>query len=716
MGLDNTQPDQTQTQTPAQSPDDTFVDNPNYQAPLANSGANPSTSGQSSDDTFVDNPNYKAPHQDQMTMQDTDTGNTKTAKAAGGLFEGVGEGAFSTLSGVYDIARKAEAITDKIAQHMGLGLNAADQAKKEKIQQSVSDELHNLSGENEQRSNAATVGYGGETLAEFMMGDEALKALPMSQRLATAAKSIKAIEGSPRLVKAAQIGARVLATAALHGTTAGVTQGVQTYVRNGQDAGDALTQGVETGVLAGGIGVGTGAIGELAQNAGKTAGGVKNLSGMAENAKDKAAVVQEMSDRIKASDAALHSNFETGINKLKGDLNGVTLDRTGSPVEKTAQELLQKPVPEDDPLAVDAKNISGDKLDANTKKLLQNAAMSGEAVDSATGTAPKALVLDANGNPVTSGTDLTPPTIKPHPPFDIDRLIKIRQAIRAAADNYDYGDINARVLRKLNNAVDDTIGQLAEKSGKPGALGDYQELRADYGTKLHALNDDAVIRNLRDGKATDAAQAFIGTVRANSALPSTGKAAYNLSQLTKAIGPDGVKAFGKDVFGTMLKDSRDTNGAFNPAKFAQTWQRIDEGTKNNLFDMQTATNGLQALVKDAQSGETLQHVSRAGLLATAGAIGGAFFHPIGMGLGAMLGLTVGEGGAGGMQAGRDMLNSIANHPALWSAYEKAGNVAAKGSGEIPAAIAKTAVSGYNANKQANRQALNGTQGSLGGNQ
>ena len=657
----------------APTTDNDFVDNPSYKASAANT----------QDNDFVDNPNYKPAKPSELTVQPGDSALTKTGKVVGGLFSGIGEGIFSTAAGAADIAHAP---------------------------QKARELLHTLAGDNEQKSNSETIGYGGETLAEFLLGDEALKALPMAKRLEVAAKTMKTVESSPRLVNALKVGTKILKLSALHGTEAGITQAAQTAIRTPgtieQKAEEGAKEGAETAAGATVLGAPLEAVGEGLQKAGQVAGKVKNLSDVAEGSKGKEEVVQELSNRIKGSKAQMNTDFEAGINDLKTRLKGSDISAQDNPMATKAKELLAKPNPEEHPLVVAAKNAAGDKLDKSVNNLLDMASKGTipvEAEEGAQGAAPTPTILDANGNPVKSKTDLTPMHETPLPNYTVDDLVKFRQTIRSLADSYDLGDINARVLRKLNNSVDDTIGKLAEQSNDPTALSDYQKLRANYRDKVN-LFDDPVIEKLHDGKVDDAARFFVGLQKSGSALPSAGKTVYNTDVLKRVIGDDGVKAFGKDVFGTMLKDSME-NGRINPAKFAQSWDRITEQTKGDLFNINDATNGLAQLAKDAHSAETLQHLTRLGVLGTAGATAGGFIHPLGMGLGTLLGLTVAEGG--GIAAGRDLLNYIANHPKVWAAYEGAGKIAAKSTGTVPATASYIGTKAVNSNKvRPKNQSLN----------
>ena len=606
---------------------------------------------------------------------------------------GIGEGLASTAAGAADIAH---------------------------LPQQVRDFLHNVAGDNEESSGLETAGKGGETIAEFILGDAALKAIPMVKRLEIASKAMRTIQGSPKLANALRVGAKVLAVAGLHGAEAGVVQGTQTAVRTGGDLKEAGKEGLETAAIGGALDLPIQGIGALAQKAGQTASGVKNLASVAEGAKGKQEIVDELGTRIKGAHAKMNSDFEDAVksptnpNSIFNRLQGNEISAQDNPMAIKAKELLAEPVPAEHPAVKTAQLAAGVKLDKTTKDLLEQVA-SGTIPETKAAEPATAKVLGFGETAGKTTKNLAAP--KPAPPYTIENLINLRQAIRKASAEYETGDINARVLRELNDSVDDTIGQMAKNSGDPTALNDYQAARAQYREKVNVFNDP-VIRNIRDGKVDDAANSFVGKIRAGSALPSGGKVNYNVDNLRKIIGEDGVHAFGKDVFNTMLKDSVEAKGTteaaqggrFNPAKFIQTWDRISDTTKAQLFDTGNAKNGLEQLAKDAHAGATLQHLTRLGVLGSLGAVGGTAIHPVGVGIGALIGMTVAEGGY--MQAGRDLLNYVATHPAVWSAYEKAGKVAANSSG-ITSKVAGAASTDV-INKKPSQDMYSDTAEALGG--
>jgi len=83
------------------------------------------------------------------------------------------------------------------------------------------------------------LGSGAEDIAEFLLGDEGLKGLAISERLAKATKLMQAVESSPRLNRLVQLGIR-----AARGATVGAAQG---GLKTG-DATDASLSGIGAGV------------------------------------------------------------------------------------------------------------------------------------------------------------------------------------------------------------------------------------------------------------------------------------------------------------------------------------------------------------------------------------------------------------------------------------------------------------------------------------
>lgn len=138
---------------------------------------------------------------------------------------GAGKGLLSTVSGTDDWARK----------HLPAVLTENPLTGKPADLQRVHEAAT-------PQGAAQSTGYGLESLAEFIMGDEALKALPVSQRLLKASKIMQSVEESPLLSRVFNAGVRAVRGAAVGSVQAGAKTG---------DPVTAAKTGATTGVLAG---------------------------------------------------------------------------------------------------------------------------------------------------------------------------------------------------------------------------------------------------------------------------------------------------------------------------------------------------------------------------------------------------------------------------------------------------------------------------------
>lgn len=606
---------------------------------------------------------FTNPHGDGNLDTDNPNDSTLThiGKGVAAVGAGVGKGLLDTMSGAADL--------------VGLPHQALDEGRAE------------LDKDNAANPTLNSVGYGGETLAEFMLGDEALKGLSFGEKLDAVAKAAKVLQKSPRLMGALKAGA-----------AAAAVQGAQTTLRAPGTLVDRLKEGVESAGLAGAGGTVLGYTGELLgdvlQKSAKAGKDVPNLANIAATSKSSPEVVQALSQRIGETEKELHQGYENGINDLKDRLGGADVAADKNPMQAKAKELLAEPIPGDHPAVAQGVSSAGEGMDASTRKFLESIANGNdpaaeavrdeelaEKAKQAAKTKPSGL-FDASGKPVSSsaGKPLVEPEPIPARPYTIDDLVKMRQVIRQNIEKYEPGDTNARSLRSLlwdkaaNNgaggsAVDDTIENLAKQSGDPDAVKDYQALRANYRAHINDY-DDPLIQKIREGKLDDAASQYVGLKKTGASLPSAGKVVYNTNVLRNILGDDGLHQFGREVFDTMVQGAT-ADGKFDPAKFTSLWNRVNDYSKGDqgVFNLNDAANGMKKLATDAKSAATIQHLTRLGLFSAAA---GAGFH-FG-GLGTLLGLTVAEGG--GIATGRDMLNWVANHPNTWHMWTKAAPVAA----------------------------------------
>ena len=568
---------------------------------------------------------YEKPAQEPGTLQ-------KVGQVAGDVATGAVKGVEGTTEGIGSLISKIPGVDGIIPKE---GLTA------ENLQATP-------------HGTAQMIGYGGENLAEFMLGDEALKGLSLADKFKKISGVMGILENSPRLMRALQLGsdigkattelgpeeqaairkspilARLVGTG-MDALRAGAVQGAQTAVKTGGDVGEAVKQGAETAVSAGVLGTAFGALGRAAEKAGEAGTAVKAASEAGANAPTTVEAGQKVADQIQAANDQMHGDFESGIQKLKGDLGDQKVPYAGSPLQKAAQEALQG--------KTEAKGVLGGAFQG----------ISG-------GSGESKGLLNSLTDPKSTG-DLT-----------IDELVqrrqqlgeKIGQLTKGATSSADRADV--QVYQKLRDGIDDTIDSLAKNSGKPEASQDYDALRSAYKDKV-GLFKEPVIKAIQEGDLDSAGKYLL----------AGGKTLDKVNTLTKVIGDDGVKQFGKDIVARTLADASTENGQINPAKFVKDFKKIDSLTpevKSKLFDMAGVEDGLGKLSSDLKSAANYQKLVRSGVLSAAGGAGAAV-HPAG-GLGVLLGIL----GAGDMGKATEVLDKIANNPKLWGAFRTAGKIGA----------------------------------------
>lgn len=204
-----------------------------------------------------------------------------------------------------------------------------------------------------------SIGYGGETLAEFLMGDEALKGLSFADRLGAVAKTAKILEKSPRLIKALQIGA-----------AAGVVQGTQTGIRTDGSLLDRAKAGAESGAIgagaAGTIGAAGDWLGEKALKLGKglidtndTLDQVFNQQQSVKSAADRA---QGLADDVNDAKAKIDEQFNK--TKAGAEAKNKQSEQTASTQARSDRDSAQATRDSDTADAFENKQQAKDTVDA----------------------------------------------------------------------------------------------------------------------------------------------------------------------------------------------------------------------------------------------------------------------------------------------------------------------------------------------------------------
>jgi len=635
---------QTGSAVPA-SPD--FVDNPNYQPPLANASSD-----------FVDNPNFGKPQSDEIQSGPNDSWATKAAKAGAGTLEGIGEGVFGTLAGGADIA-------NKVGSHLGLSNGQPGV---------VSKTLHGLAGDNNAtHGTAQNIGQGIENIAEFMMGDEALKGLSMADKLKQVSSVMKYIEKSPAIAKALELGINVgkagtelgpeeraalqkypvLARLAGHGLAAlrqGVVQGAQTAIKTGGDLGEAAKSGVTTGVTSGVLGAGMGIAGgllekganaantaeELASKAaagptetelnkqlgqhvegalqpqidtaqaakdeaeGRLANAAQSPATMAANAPEYAAITSAAQKAAHSAYEALGNEFEKGRDTLKAATEGHELTYENSPLHQTAKEVMGIGKDEAHPLdeafsqtrpGSDKANTMLDKLiDPYGEKELQEAAK--ETTTGADGVetpTPSAQEAQDELAKIAQKKEDEPITLNMEQLLDRRKLLNER--IRKTGWATDEQRADRDIYHKLINGVDDSIQQLAEQSGAPPeTMQTLQKMNADYKTGIARFKNTDVKALLKGGD-NDVAKR----------LMSGGTSISDINTVRDAIGKDAFKQLADSSVQRMAADAVDkATGQFNFKTFFNNWTRIPPQVRQTMFQESLNGGAVENAIKQAQ--------------------------------------------------------------------------------------------------------------------
>jgi len=546
--------------------------------------------------------------------------------------QGIASGAAETVAGLGKIGSHIPGVnyaSEKLGDALGLPKLGPDQNPYDTVEKSVQ---HNK--EQATNNTAGRIGYGGETLTEFFLGDEALKGLSLADKLKAASGVAQVFEKSPKLMKAVQIGADAMknypkATEIVgEAMRQGAVQGTQTLAKTGGDVGEAAKEGATMAGTSGVLGaVGAGA-GSLLEKGGKAAQTVETLGKVAEAAPSKEEVTEGAKNAVDSAKQSMHTKFEAGIQDLTERLGDKEVPHADSPIAATAKELIKAPEPAEHGLVAAAKEAAGERIDKPVKALLDKAAaQEGQA-------------------------------------WKVNDLVDFRQAVRKLADSYPPGDPNARTLYKLLPSVDDTLGKLADQSGDTAAKSDYEALRKDYKDKIKYFTPSgkpedriayATANVLRTGTKEDIGKYLM-----------SGDARAKVKALTGLLGDDGAKQIGKTVFSNMVEDA----GA-NPANLVKSWTKLPEEARNSLFDTTVGEKAINDLMTDTQSAARIQQLMRA---TVAGGVGGSLGALSHSGLGTLLGLAIGEGG-GGFASGRKVLDYVANHPAVWKSLGLAGKAA-----------------------------------------
>lgn len=423
---------------------------------------------------------------------------------------------------------------------------------------------------------AQNVGKIGESLAEFMVGGEALKGLTWPEKVGELSKAAKVLQQYPRLASILSNGLRL-----------GAVGGLQDLVKTGaEDPEKSLKIGAETG--AGGAAIeGAAAIAKpLAEKAFSylnTKGAIRALNvdelknGFFPNAHlggtELSAAVQKDLDAVQKQ---LYDNYGSKLADFSPAAKeaGITVGAAGSPLATKAAELLQ--------------GSSGDYPES----------------------LEKALKVAK-----TPGTERVEPLLEEFAQgktLNWDQAVNLRKDLANKAYHSANDDPAKQILNQLRNALDDNLETSAAAADAPELEENLKALRADYHETITSLNKNAVVKGLKD-KDYDTVAA---TLMRNNTIASN---VETVRGLLNRIGSKNMESVEASIFDKISGASTVTNGTdsvVDAKKFITKFRNIPPdvrqaiwGDKAKEINDALATGANESLIPRAEEPEIVKRLS-----------------------------------------------------------------------------------------------------------
>lgn len=436
-----------------------------------------------------------------------------------------------------------------------------------------------------QPSVARDIGEVGGNVAQFILGDEALKGLSLADRLGVASKIAKAVEGSPKAAQALDIGMTALQRGAIKASDIGMTalrQGTVSgglTLAKGEPASEAGENAAVTGVVSaglGGIGVGAGALYEsiarqtpeaiaeakaLAVDSGsKLANDIANKSTGVGSSYEGAQLIKQ---QITAAQDAMHADYAQGLHNIIEKAGDVTTNIESSPLLQTAkdyasmsdvpealQSALQNPTAQGAKVAEFADEIvNGEQKDFNVKELEGMRRVVGNKV----------------------------------------RMLESNPA--------EYEARNAWI--SIRESLDQTIQKALGDAGLSQSAKELSDLRSVYADQIKSFESN-VIQRLSEGHPNAVADVLLNK-----------ESIFNVNLLRHVIGPENMQP----VEGQLLKrliERATTDGEFQPKSFVRNFNNLGPDVQkaiwgDNLPKVKDFLNVVRAIPKESPRWNGLAH-------------------------------------------------------------------------------------------------------------
>lgn len=188
---------------------------------------------------------------------------------------------------------------------------------------------------------------------------------------------------------------------------------------------------------------------------------------------------KSLSKGLTAADKAASARYEAGMTGDQGiitQLGDSTIPVVGNSLSKMADARRVVPKPGTHSIANKMGEIAGDGMNPKILEQLKEMATGTEQVKDSKGK----VMVDDDGNEQRRKID----------PYNAQALVDIRQNARKAMEGTTRGDTDWKALNDIMHAATDTIGELAEKSGKPGVVKQYAGMRDQYRLDRSRLDSD----------------------------------------------------------------------------------------------------------------------------------------------------------------------------------------------------------------------------------
>jgi hypothetical protein len=439
---------------------------------------------------------------------------TAEPQGATGFATGIAKGAVETMRNVLNLAGKT------VGKE-----NAGDEALS----------VNGRSLDTKAANTSQTLGKVGESILEFVTGDEALKGLSLAERLGVAHRLAKLVEGSSVGTRALEIGETALRQ--------GAVSGAQTIAKGGTptQAGENAAITAAVSATFGAAGAGASALYQsLAARSPKAiaaaiAGAEKEGTDLAESiAGGKLGtaheVAQDVSDQLAKASDQMHADYAQGLAEIGQKAQGIRVPLAGSPLQKTAQTMLS---------------------DSSVPAEIQ--------------TAMKGVIPDAARlNPLLEEIATSPGD------YSWEQMEATRQTIGQTIRKLPADSPLRPDLIRLRGAVDDTMSKAAADSGNADVAQSMANLRSAYASKIQAFESNA-IKSLAGNSPDSVANALLNK-----------QSVFNVNTLRSIIGADNMRP----VEGSLLQrlvDNASTSGEFNPKSFVSSFNRLGPDVQKAIW-------------------------------------------------------------------------------------------------------------------------------------